>query len=81
MLVPTHAITASVALQAPKPQVSKEAKALAASNSSKGKKKVQQLHEFESSACYVDRRLKRKALVAEMVQGQDEGVRQQSGAF
>jgi ribosomal protein S25 len=40
-------------MQAPKPQVSKEAKALAASNSSKGKKKVSSSTTAFSITCYI----------------------------
>lgn len=72
-------------LQAPKEQKSKEAKALAAANSSKGKKKVRRLMAvppgpslarvcWGASPCVLD-----LEIPAEMVQGQAEGEEQQHG--
>ena len=69
-------------LQAPKPQASKEAKALAATNSSKGKKKVRcwtvaaPRHQCYSGLGLLQD-LSTFVMHAEMVQGKDEGEGQQ----
>lgn len=69
----------AVHLQAPKVQASKEAKALAASNSSKGKKKVSDLSYGSDSYSKASWVLTRVYLCTEMVQGKDEGEGKQPG--